>query len=103
MRRVAHVRAVSNLQQLGNVGTDADTRVSNAEELVDETSSGDEDDTNKPSTESARRNAGVIVVVDDSTHFSVGRILPQVTKGFATIQHGIRTMMTKAASTLSSS
>jgi len=67
----------SNLQQLSNIGTDADTRVSNAEELVDETSGGDKDDTNKPSTECAGGNCGVVVVVDDSTHFGVGRILPQ--------------------------
>ena len=92
-----------SLQQLGNVGTDTNTRVSDAEELVDETSGGDEDNTNKPSTESARGNAGVIVVVDDSTHFGVGRILPQVTKDSAAIQRGVRTMMIKAASTLSSS
>ena len=93
----------SNLQQLSDVGTDGDTRVSDTEELVDEASSGDEDDANKPSTESARGNAGVIVVVNDSTHFGVGRILPRVTKRSATLQHGIHTMMTKAASTLSPS
>jgi len=75
------MRADSNLQQLSNVGANADTGVSNAEELVDETSSGNEDDANKPSTESARRNAGIVVVVDDSTNFGVGRVLAQVTKG----------------------
>jgi hypothetical protein len=93
-----------NSQQLSNVGTDANSGVPNTEELVDETSSGDEGDTDEPSTESVCGNGGVIVVVDYSTHFGVGRVLPQrVTKSSAGTQHGMLTMTVKAASTLSSS
>jgi hypothetical protein len=83
VRRAKVAKAGLNLQQLSNVGTDGDTRVSDAEELVDETSSGDEDDTDEPSTESACGNGGIIVVVDDSTHFGVWRVLPQSHNGSA--------------------
>jgi hypothetical protein len=62
-------------QQLGNVRTDADTRVPNTEELIDETTSGNENGTNDPGTECAGGQIWVIVVVDHSTDLGVGRVL----------------------------
>ena len=60
-----------DLQQLSNVGTNRDTRVTNAEELVDETSSSHEDDTDEPSTEGAGRHHGVIMVIDNGANFGI--------------------------------
>ena len=71
-----------SLQQLNKVGTHADTRISNAEELIDETTNSNEDDTNEPSTESACGNGGIIMVIDDSADFGVRGVLHQrVTEG----------------------
>ena len=56
---------------MSNVGTDGDGGKPNTEQLVDETSNGNEGDTNDPSTEGARRNGAVIVIVDDGPDFSV--------------------------------
>ena len=93
-----------SLQQLSKVGTHADTRISNTEELIDETTNSNEDDTNEPSTESACGNGGVIMVIDGSTYFGVRRVLYQrVTEGSVRIQHGTPTITIRAASTLSSS
>ena len=92
-----------NLQQLSNVGTDANTGIPNAEELVDENPRGDESNANKPSAESACGNSGVIVVVDDGAHLNIRRILHRrVTKSSARIHRGTLTTTIKAASTLSS-
>lgn len=57
---------------MSNVGTDANAGIPNAEELIDETARSDEADTNEPSTEGARREGGVVVVVNDSAHFCIG-------------------------------
>jgi hypothetical protein len=62
-------------QQLGNTGIDGDTRVSDVEELIDETTSSDENGTNDPGTERAGGHIWVIVVVGHSTDLGVGRIL----------------------------
>ena len=64
-----------SLQQLGHVGLDTNSGIPNAEELIDETSSGDEDDTDEPSTESACGNGGIIVITDNSAHLNVRRVL----------------------------
>jgi hypothetical protein len=61
-------------QQLGNT-TNAYTRVSNAEELIDETTSSDENGTDDPGTECAGRNIWVIVVFGHSTDLGIGRVL----------------------------
>jgi len=89
---------------LGNVCTNADTRVANAEELVDETTGADEDCTNDPGTERAGRYTGVIVVVDDSTDLGVGRVLHESHQTLAyTTKTGLKlATKTRAASTLSS-
>ena len=91
-------------QQLSNVGTHANSRISNAEELVDESTNSNEDDTNEQSTEGACRDGGIIVVIDDSAHFGIWRVLHQtVTKDSLRIQHETLTTTTRAASILSSS
>ena len=59
------------LQQLGDVRTDRDPRVTDAEKLVDETSSSDEDDTDEPSTESAGGHEGVVVVIDNGANLGI--------------------------------
>lgn len=56
---------------MGDIGTDGDTGVTDTEELVDETSSGDEDDTDEPSTESAGRHEGVIVIVHNGANLGI--------------------------------
>jgi hypothetical protein len=104
MRRMKYAKEDSSLQQLSNAGTNANTRISNAEELIDETANSNEDDTNEPGAESTCGNGGIVVVIDDSAHFSIGRVLHQrVTMGSAGIQHETLTTTTRAASTLSSS
>jgi hypothetical protein len=62
-------------QQLGNVRTDTDTGVLNAEELVDETTSSDENCTDDPGTECTGGQIWVIVVVDHSADLGVRRVL----------------------------
>jgi hypothetical protein len=62
-------------QQLGNIRTNADTRVPNSEELIDETTTSDENCANDPGTKCAGRHIWVIMVVDHSTDLSVGRTL----------------------------
>ena len=69
-----------SLQQLGHVGLNTNSGVPNTEELVDETSSGDEDDTDEPSAESACGNRGIIVITDNSAHLNVRRVLRQRSK-----------------------
>ena len=69
-----------SLQQLSNVGPNANSGIPNAEELVDESPSSDEDNTDEPSTESACGNGGIIVVVGDSAHLSVRRVLHKGSK-----------------------
>ena len=61
----------SSLQQLSNVGTHGNTRVSNAEELIDKAAGSNEDDADEPSTESACGNGWIIMVIDDSSHFGI--------------------------------
>jgi len=58
-------------QNLNNVSIDGDTRLANAEELVDERTSSNENNSKNPRPEGARGDAWVIVVVDDSTNFSI--------------------------------
>ena len=60
---------------MSNVGTNGNTGIPNTEELVDKPSGGNEDDADEPSTESARGDGRVIVVVDDSPYFGVWGIL----------------------------
>ena len=82
MRWMKYTKEDSSLQQLGDIWTHADARISNAEELVDETASSNEDDANEPSTEGACWSGGIIVVFDDSAYFNVWRVLHQtVTEG----------------------
>ena len=93
-----------DIQQLGDVSTNTDTRVANTEELVDESTSTDEDGADNPGTERARGHTGVIVVIDDSTDFGVGRVLDA---SHQTLTNSVRTgsrltTMMRAASTLSS-
>ena len=66
-----YLKEDSSLQQLSNIGTHGNTRIPNAEELIDKTSDSNKDDANGPSTESACGNGGIIVIIDDSAHFSV--------------------------------
>jgi hypothetical protein len=62
-------------QQLGNARIDVDTRASNDEELVDESTRSDKKGTNDPGSECASGQMWVIVVVDYSTDLGVGRVL----------------------------
>jgi hypothetical protein len=92
-------------QQLGNFRTNADTRGSNAEELIDESTSNHENGTDDPGTERAGRQIWVIVVVNHSTDFGVGRVLHL---SHQRPTHAVRislrlTTMIRAASILSSS
>jgi hypothetical protein len=104
VRRAGFVKEGWSSQQLSNVGTHANTRISDAEELIDETANSNEDDTDEPSTESARRDGGIVMIIDNSAHFSIRRVLHQrVTMSSAGIQHETLTITTRAASTLSSS
>lgn len=64
-----------NAQQLGNIGTNADARLANAEELVDEGTNGNEDGTNDPDTECTGGRIRVVVIVNDGTNLGVGRVL----------------------------
>jgi hypothetical protein len=94
-----------DVQQLGNARTYVDTRVSNDEELIDETNRGNENGTNDPGTECAGRQIWVIVVVYHSTDLGVGRVLDvsyQRLACAARISLGLTTMI-RAASILSSS
>ena len=68
-------RSGQGAQQLGNARTNSNTGVSNAEELIDETTSGDENCTNNPRTECAGRQIWVIMVIDHSTDLGIGRVL----------------------------
>ena len=72
---VAESEAGENVQQLGDVGANADTRVANAEELVDKTTRSDEGRADNPGTECTGRHVRVIVVVDDSADLGIGRVL----------------------------
>jgi hypothetical protein len=62
-------------QQLSSIGSNTDSRVSNGEELIDETTSSHEKGTNDPRTECTGGHTRVIVVVDHSTDLGVGRVL----------------------------
>ena len=94
----------SHSQQLSNVETHANTRISDAEELIDEAAGSNEDDANEPSTKSSCGNGGIVVVVDDSSHFGIWRVLHQrIKKDPVRIRHETLTTTTRAASTLSSS
>ena len=91
-------------QQLGDT-TNAYTRVSNAEELIDETTSSDENGTNDPGTECAGRHIWVIVIFGRGTDFGIGRVLDV---SHQTLTCAVRislrlTTMIMAASILSSS
>jgi hypothetical protein len=92
-------------QQLGNIRTKADTRVPDDEELIGETTNGNENGTDDPGTECAGGHIWVIVVVDHSTDLGVGRVLGvsyQRPACAARINLGLTTMI-RAASILSSS
>ena len=92
-----------NAQQLGDVGTNADTRLADTEELVDEGTGSDEDGTNDPGTECTSVNIRVIVVVNDSTDFGVGRVLDDASDLAYTGKFDlVLTTVMRAASTLSS-
>ena len=98
------IREGWDAQQLGDIRTNADARVPNAEELIDETPSSGEKDTNDPGTECAGGQIWVIVVVDHSTDLGVGRILHASHQGPAyAVRINLRlTTIIKAASILSS-
>lgn len=70
-----------SVQQLGHVGTNADTRVANAEELIGKTTSSDEESTDDPGTKCAGRHTWVIMVIDDSTDLGVRRVLNESHQG----------------------
>jgi hypothetical protein len=92
-------------QQLANVRANVDARVSNAEKLIDETTSNNKKGTDDPGSERAGGQIWVIVVVDHSTDLSVGRILHVVRQRptcAVRISSRLATMI-KAASILSSS
>jgi hypothetical protein len=92
-------------QKLGNIGTNDNSIVLNAEELIDETSSSDENGTYEPGTECASGHIWVIVVVDYSTDLGVGRVLhASHQRPTCTVRIGLRlTTIIRAASILSSS
>jgi hypothetical protein len=92
-------------QQLGNIKTDADTRVSNDEELVDETTRSNEKGTNDPGTKCAGGQIWVIVAVDHSTDLGVGGVLHvSHQRPTCTMRISLRLKtMIRAASILSSS
>ena len=89
---------------MGDVSTNTDTGVANAEELVDESTSTDEDGADNPGTERTGGHIGIIVVVDNSTDLGVGRVLDGVHQTLtSTVRTGLKlTTMISAASTLSS-
>jgi hypothetical protein len=91
-------------QQLGNVRTNADIRVSNGEELIDETTTSDEKGTNDPRSECAGSKVWIIAVVDHSADLSVGRILHvSCQRPVCAVRISLRlTTIIKAASILSS-
>lgn len=92
-----------NAQQLGNIGTNADARLANTEELVDEGTSSDEDGTNDPGTECTSVNIRVIVIVNDSADFGVGRVLDDASDlAYSGKFELVLTTVMRAASTLSS-
>jgi hypothetical protein len=62
-------------QELGNVGGDIDRWISDAEELVDESSNTREDDTNDPNSEGERGHIHVVPVVHVRSDLGVGRVL----------------------------
>ena len=97
-------RTRRDVQQLGDVSTNADTRVANAEELIDESTSTDEDGADNPGTERASGHIGIIVVVDDSADFGVWRVLDGPNQTLVNnVRTGLKlTTMMRAASTLSS-
>ena len=93
-----------NAQQLGDVSTNADVGVANAEELVDEATETNENGTDKPGTECTGGHIWVIVVIDDSADLGIGGVLcgSDQTLEYTAIIGLILTTAMRAASTLSS-
>lgn len=92
-----------NAQQLGDVGTNADTRLANAEELVDEGTESNEEGANNPDAECTSGRLRVIVIVDDSTNLGIGRVLDgALDLAYTGRIDLVLTTVMRAASTLSS-
>lgn len=62
-------------QQLGHVGQHGDGWLANGEELVDETKNAGKDKTQHPDADSGGGSVGIVVVVDNGTHFGVGTVV----------------------------